>query len=155
MRASGTGKLGAATPTASAALVGARWIVLRMRHVARSPGMSGPARTSLHDSNSGTCESSPTHNDCGTAEPGGSAAQSQHPRRSTNRPACGRCQPYGRRHRTARVWTRISSTILFYGWFGTETRESLALTCHRINLPSPPRVRVRGSCRPAIRVYSI
>jgi len=70
---------------------------------------------------------------------GCSPAQSQHPRRSTNRPACGRRQPYGRRHRTASVWTRISSTVLFYGWFGAEARISIALACPRINRWRPPR----------------
>jgi hypothetical protein len=50
--------------------------------------MSGPAQTSLHEPKSDTCDTSPIHNDCRKAEPGGSPAQSQHPRRSTNRPAC-------------------------------------------------------------------
>jgi hypothetical protein len=82
--------------------------------------MSGPADASLHEPDSGTCGISPPNNDCSKAEPGGSPAQSQHPRRSTNRPAYGRRQPYGRRHRTARVCPRSSSAISFYGRFGTE-----------------------------------
>jgi hypothetical protein len=40
-------------------------------------------------------------------------AQSQRPRRSTDRPACQQRQPYRQRHRTARAWTRNSSTIPF------------------------------------------
>jgi hypothetical protein len=101
--------------------------------------MSRPDDASLHELNSDTCDVSPTHNNCRKAEPGGSPAQSQRPRRSTNRPACGRSRPYGRRHRTTHVWTRISSTIPFYGWFGTETRLSLALACPRISRRRPPR----------------
>jgi hypothetical protein len=62
--------------------------------------MSGPAQTSLHESKSDTCDISPIHNDCRKAEPGGSPAQSQRPRRSTDRWACERCQAY---RRTARV----------------------------------------------------
>jgi len=100
--------------------------------------MSRPADASLHEPDSGTCGISPTHNDCRKAEPGGSAAQRRRPRRSTNRPACERRQPYGPRHRTARVWTRISSTIPFYGWFRTKARISLALACPRINRRGTP-----------------
>ena len=37
------------------------------------------------------------------------------------------------------VRTRSSSTIPFYGWFGTEARVSVALACPRINCCSPPR----------------
>jgi hypothetical protein len=109
--------------------------------------MSGPADASLHEPDSGTCGISPTNNDCRKAEPGGNAAQSQHPRRSTDRPACERRQSHGRRHRTARVWTRISSTIPFYGWFGTEARISFALASRRIKRRSPPRVWVRAIWR--------
>jgi hypothetical protein len=60
-------------------------------------------------------------NDSRKAEPDGSAAQHQRPRRSTNRPACERCQPYGRRHRTARVCPTSSSTIPFHGQFVPES----------------------------------
>lgn len=67
--------------------------------------------------------------------------------RSANRPACGRRQPYGRHHRTARVWTRNSSTIPSYGWFGTEARISLALACTRINRRRPSRGMVRAIWR--------
>jgi hypothetical protein len=101
--------------------------------------MPGPADASLHEPHSGTCSISPTHIDCRKAEPGGSATQHQRPRRSTNIPAYERRQPYGRRHRTARVWTRISSIIPFYGWFGTEARISFALACPRFNRRRPPR----------------
>jgi hypothetical protein len=101
--------------------------------------MSGPAETSSHEPNSYTCDISPTHNDCRRAKPGGSAAQSQHPRRSTNRPACGRHQPYGRRHRTALSRLPASSSTRFYGRFGPEPRISLALACPRFNCGSPPR----------------
>jgi len=117
--------------------------------------MSGPADASLHEPDSGTCGISPTHNDCRKAARGGSPAQHQHPRRSTNRPAYGRRQSNGRPHRTTHVWTRISSTIPFYGWFGTEARISLALARPRINRRRGPegygcgRFGVRGRLRGA------
>jgi hypothetical protein len=84
--------------------------------------MSGPAQTSLPEPKFDTCDISPTHNDCRKAGRGGSPAQGQRPRRSTDRWACERCQLYRALHRTAirRVCRTSSSTIQFYGRFGPE-----------------------------------
>jgi hypothetical protein len=132
------GKLGAATQCARMAGAAAR----DSRRSAPQPEPNftrGPRRCPMR-LNAGSCSIVLTRtqlrhwrhlsdkNYCRKAEPGGSPAQGQRPRRSTDRPARERRQPHGRRHRTARVVrTRSSSTIPFYGWLGTEARISGAL----------------------------
>ena len=77
--------------------------------------MSGPAETSLHEPKSDTCDISPTHNDCRRAEQGDSPAQSQRPRRSTDRPQ--QCRPYGQRHQQP-VLGRLDEELLNYSILG-------------------------------------